>query len=152
MRAHWVTLCRPGAISSLSRSKVASERGPGIDVRIRGMDMGSPFEVVKMRSAHTRKDSRKLLALLFQPVPYAPHSFDEPRVGGIVVELGAEAADMDVDRAAIAVKVIAPDVLKQFLAGEDHAGPAGKLDQQIVFLGAERDRLPLELDLAFGRV
>src|SRR5947209_8258969 len=159
-------------MSSVSRSYAASERGPGIGVTMWGMDMWSPCEVSVIRDqvdapdrCHeqctrclwpqrpgTSPNSFYLLALFLQPITHTPDGFDKSWMGGVVVELGPKPADVDINRAAIAVEIIAPHVLEELFAREDHARPPRQLDQEIVFLGPERDRLAIELDLSLGGV
>ena len=48
-------------------------------------------------------------------------------------EAFAQAIDMHIERALVALEIVAPDVLDQLLARERLAGIAGELEQQLEF-------------------
>ena len=74
---------------------------------------------------------------------------DERLVVG--AELGAQTADVDVDRACAAEVVVAPDLLQQLLAGEDPAGVLGEELEELELLEREVEGAVLELG-GVGRV
>ena len=55
-------------------------------------------------------------------VPEAADGEHVTRFGGIGLDLGAQRADVDVDKTAVAEVAVAPHPLEQDLAGEDPAG------------------------------
>src|SRR5918999_3452832 len=54
-----------------------------------------------------------------EPVPDAAHGLDELGLGRIALELFAEMANVNVDRARLAVRRVAPERLEQHLAREN---------------------------------
>jgi hypothetical protein len=58
-------------------------------------------------------------------------------VGGL--EAVAEAGDVDVDGAGVAVEALAPDVVEEVVAGEDDAGVGGEGGEEVELFGAEGD-------------
>ena len=65
------------------------------------------------------------------------------RMGSLesLVDLGAQARDMDVDDIGLRVEVIVPDILEQHGAGHDMAGIAHEIFEQLEFARLQQDRL-----------
>ena len=56
------------------------------------------------------------------------------------MELLAQALDVRVDRAQVAARsAVAPDLLDEFLTGEDSSGAARELEEKVKLLGREMD-------------
>ena len=70
----------------------------------------------------------------------APRTVWRIGVGEAVLELAAQAADMDVDHVRARVEMIVPDLLEHHRARDDLAGVAGEEFEQVEFARAERDR------------
>src|SRR5262249_5790316 len=96
--------------------------------------------------------ARRLFPLLLEPVSDPPDGLDEARVRGVVIQLGAQAANVHVDGTAVSVEVVPPDVLEKLLPGEDHARPASKLNQQVILLCSQRNDLAVQAYLTLGGI
>lgn len=59
---------------------------------------------------------------------------------------------MDVNGARLAVEFVAPDEIKQLVAGEDDVGMVGQGQQQVKLFGPQHDPLPGDGDFTTGRV
>src|SRR2546423_13862926 len=88
-----------------------------------------------------------------EAIPDASHGEQVLGVLGVALDLLAQVADVDVDRARIAVGGIAPDPCQQHVPGEHAAGRAGErredleLDErQLRLLPAHADRTLREID------
>ena len=62
----------------------------------------------------------------------------------VAFELGAQVADVDVDGAGVAVVLVAPDALEQFVARKGAAGIRDEQLQELVLLGRQGDGLVVE--------
>lgn len=66
----------------------------------------------------------------------------------MVAELAAHLRDVNVDRAGLAVEVVAPDALQQLFPRHHNAFVLGQSPEQVELLGAKRDRLAVDGGLA----
>src|SRR5262245_29941059 len=82
-------------------------------------------QVVRAPTA-TSSLARVGLWLISEPVTHASHREEVLRLARVALELLAQVADMDVDRARVAVGGVAPDLLEQHLAGHHAARGAGE--------------------------
>src|SRR5439155_12124301 len=69
------------------------------------------------------------------------HRLDQARAAWLGLDLLAQPADVDVHRARVAGRAVAPDALQQVVAREGAARVLGQEDQQVVLLGPEREHL-----------
>src|SRR6516164_7783696 len=65
-----------------------------------------------------------------QLVAHAPHGEDVLGDRGVGLDLGPQAPDVDVDEAAVAEVVVAPDAVEQLLAAEHLVGAGRELAQE----------------------
>src|SRR6202012_5724093 len=83
-----------------------------------------------------------------EPVADAPDRLDEARFGGVVVELGAQPADVDGDGRGVVEPGLAPDRLHHLVGGEDAAGGLGEEREQVQLPHRQHDLLAVEKDAA----
>ena len=82
----------------------------------------------------------------------AAHGLEVVRVLGRLAELAAQPADVDVERLGGAEPVLVPHAVHQLLAGDDAAGVADELGEQVELLARERELLAVERGAAGGEV
>lgn len=87
-----------------------------------------------------------------EAVADAADGLDGVADGRVVFELGAQVADVDVDGAGVAVVLVAPDALEQFVAREGAAGVRDEELQELVLLGRQGDGLVVKPCLIQGEV
>ena len=87
-----------------------------------------------------------------EAVADAADGLDGVADGGGVFELGAQVADVDVDGAGVAVVLVAPDALEQFVARKGAAGVRDEQLQELVLLGRQGDGLVVEPCLIGGKI
>src|SRR3954462_6993314 len=75
--------------------------------------------------------ARGTVSLLPEPVPRPAHREDQAWLLGLLLELLAQVADVDVDRARVAVGAVAPDRAQELLAGEELAGALHEAGQDL---------------------
>src|ERR671919_89049 len=73
---------------------------------------------------------------------------DQRRLLRLDLELLPQVADVDVDRARVAVGAVAPDRAQQLLAIERVAGTAHQPREQLVLAERQLDRAPVDADPA----
>src|SRR4051794_21237328 len=71
---------------------------------------------------------------------------------GVVLDLGAQPLDVDVDEAGVARVAGAPHLLEEHLAGEDLPGLARQRDEQVELERRQGQRLAVALDGVAGHV
>ena len=71
----------------------------------------------------------------------AAHGLQIDRSAGVVFQLGAEPAHVNVERPGIAKPIGPPNLVKQALAGDDRADIGHQQQEDFVFFLAQRDRL-----------
>src|SRR4051794_22462936 len=102
-------------------------------------------------NARTRR-SRKLRRTpltLGEGVPGTPHCEDEARIRGVVLELLAQMAHVDVDRLLVLVeRLVVADELEQLASREDAPGPRCQVAQDLELGCREADAIVTATDPA----
>ena len=80
-------------------------------------------------------------------IAHAVHGVEPTRVARIVAQLGAQVLDVRVNRALVALEVIAQDLLDQLHTRVDATGIAGERREQLELGGGQVDFLALDRDL-----
>ena len=62
--------------------------------------------------------------------------------GESLVDLGAQAGNMDVDDIGLGIEMIIPDILQKHGAGDDVTSIAHQIFKQLELAGLEKNRLP----------
>jgi len=75
-----------------------------------------------------------------EAIAHLAHGQEVLGAAGIALDLLADAADVHVEQAAVALLVVAPDQVDQFVAGEDAAGMAGQGGEDVELGAREMDR------------
>ena len=131
--------------SPAARAAPTSARRDEDDLRqphpVRDGDRGGPGQEGARRAISARAPLHGS-----QPVADAPDRLDEARLGGVVAELGAQAADVDGDGAGVVEEGEVPDRLHQLVAREDLAGVSGEVGEQVELALGQRDLLAVEGD------
>src|SRR6476469_969969 len=85
-------------------------------------------------------------------VARSPNRLDQLRRGGIRLDLRPQPLDRDVDQARVAKIVVAPDPVEENVAGQDLAGMADELEQEVELGAGERDLRAVAEHTAAGDV
>src|SRR4051794_18843864 len=93
-----------------------------------------------------------LSRLVAEAVAHAAHREEVLRVLRVRLQLLAQVADVDVDRARVAVGRVAPDPRQQHVAREDAARVAGQSVEDLELDERQLDRRAADPDRALGRV
>src|SRR5579883_1774085 len=107
------------------------------------------------RTARVRRVTREERILsrnILKFVSYAPDRGDQARVAAGGADFLAHVLHVDIDRAAEALEVVAPDLVQKLFAAEHLTRRASQGQQQVEFLGTQFHGLAAGQHLAAGRV
>ena len=90
---------------------------------------------------------KKLLKKL-EFISYAPNGFEDPFVGH-ALKLFAQTLDVNVNGAAVAEVIKAPNLVKKLIAREYAVVVGGKEVEELELLGGNVNRFAVELELVF---
>ena len=76
-----------------------------------------------------------------RPVAHAAHGDDDLGPLGVLLDLGAQPLDVDVDEAGVTGVAVAPHLLEQHLAGEDLPRLARERDEEVELERGQAERL-----------
>src|SRR4029078_6023936 len=83
-------------------------------------------------------------SILAECIAHAPHRLDVARLGGIRLDLGADVADVHVDRPLVGLQcLVIADELQQLAARVDTARAARQVAQQVELGRGQRDALAI---------
>ena len=86
------------------------------------------------------------------PVADTAHRHHDRGTLGVLLDLGPQALDVNVDQAGIGRVLVAPHLAEQLLAGEDLPRRASQGDQQLELQRSQSDDRVAALDLVTGDV
>src|SRR3954454_18979661 len=109
-------------------------------------------KITARRLRRDRSPGTGLPLLVAEAVSDAAYREQVLRLLRIHLDLLAEVADVDVDRARVAVGGIAPDAGQQHVAGEHAARRAGERGEDLELDVGGRHRIPIARDRALARV
>src|SRR5262245_54986924 len=93
-----------------------------------------------------------LLGLARELIAHSPNRLDQRRLGGVVLKLAAQQADVDIDDTINPGEIVAPDPFEELLAREDTSWDGGEGVEQVELARGQRDRGLAAPDLAPIRV
>ena len=107
--------------------------------------------MIAYRSCEFRTAKRPV-PLRLEIVANSPLCHDVLGLGGIALQLLADAADMHVHRADIALVVVAPDEIEQVFPGIDPVRVADEKVDEIEFLGRQIRQDPVAVGVAADKI
>src|SRR5262249_52427937 len=87
-----------------------------------------------------------------KPVAGSEHGLQMPRTGRVVLDLRAQTADVNSDRARVQSALVSPYPVHQLVAREHLPGVGGKEQEQVELLERERQQLSALARLTSARV
>src|SRR5579862_792493 len=104
------------------------------------------------RPPNIRQPPRAAPSRSSEPVSGASNGQDVARLFGLGLELLTQVANVDVDRARVAIRAVAPDRAQQLLAVEQPAGIRHQRIEQLELRKRQLHGRPVDCDLALGAI